>query len=108
MEMHCFGQDETAEKKHNDRMSKRSEGFLRRGNLKDDEKNRDKKGSDRNRDGFTDPPDNNQKKDSQEMMGNWIGREEREKEDEDETARAQEKSNYFSSLHSLLPVGLSL
>jgi len=42
------------------------------------------------------------------MMGNWIGREEREKEDEDETARAQEKSNYFSSLHSLLPVGLSL
>jgi hypothetical protein len=99
MDTHGPGEDEAAQKEHDDGIGKRSECVLDRSDLKDGDQNRYKQGCDGDRDALCDPEDNDEQKDSQKPMRLGIAGEKRGKINSDEEERAAKESKFFSGFH---------
>jgi hypothetical protein len=99
VDAHGPGEDEAAQKEHDDGIGKRSESVLNGSDLKDGDQNRHKQGCDRDRDALCDPKNNGEQKDSQKSVCLGIVGEKRRKINGDEEKRAAKESEFFSGFH---------
>ena len=72
MNAHCLGQDKAPQKKHDDRVGKRSESTFNRGNLEYCQKDGNEKSGDWNRQTLCYPPGDDQKEYGEKNMSFWV------------------------------------
>lgn len=99
VDTHGPGEDEAAQKEHDDGIGEGSKSVLDRSDFKDGDQDRHKQSCDGDRDALCDPKDNDEQKDSQKSVSLGIVGEKRGKINSKKEKRAAQESEFLSGFH---------